>query len=103
MVEKLQKLKFNSKLLLSTFFLAFYMIFAFNLLIVIIYLSENVNHIDLDIISISTKKGYYVLNDEKIGIPILYSFLGLAIVWILIVLHTLKILNKPINYIFNPS
>lgn len=101
MVEKIQKSKFKSKLLLSTFLLAFYMIFALNLLVIIVCLSEIINQIDFNVVSISIYKGYYALNDIKIGIPILYSFIGLVLIWFLIIIHTLRVINKPIKYIFS--
>ena len=101
MVKKIQKFKFKSTFLLSTFLLAFYMIFALNMLVVIVYLSEIINQIDFDTISISIRKGYYALNGKKIGIPIFYNFMSLILVWFLIIVHTLKSINKPIKYIFS--
>lgn len=101
MIKKIQKFKFKSTFLLSTFLLAFYMIIALNMLVIIFYLSDIINQIDFDTISISIQKGYYVLNGKKIGIPILYSFVALILVWLLIIVHTLKVINKPIKYIFS--
>ncbi|WP_310554637.1 hypothetical protein [Flavobacterium sp.] len=102
MSQKTQKIEKEVKytLLLSTLGLSIYAILALNLLLITLNISELINEIDFDKISITFIDGFYALNGKKIGVSIFYNIIMLFIIWFLMILHTLKVIKKPITYIY---
>lgn len=100
---KLEHKSLKNNLLISTFWLAFYLVFAINILLIILNSKEIINKIELETITISIENGYYILNNIKIGFSIITNFIFLIAIWIWLIIKTLKSINKPIRYIFDKS
>lgn len=101
MIGKIQKLDIKAKcsLLTSTLALAIFVVVILNVLISIVYMLELINSPDFESIWFSIKGGYYTINNNKMGVSIFFNFVGAFILWILMVYHTLKSINKSIYYI----
>lgn len=94
-----KSLKFN--LLTSTFWLAFYLVFAINVLFILFNVKELINEIELERVVISIENGFYTLNGIRIGLSIITNIICLILIWFWLITNTLKSINKPITYIFH--
>ncbi|WP_300564969.1 hypothetical protein [Flavobacterium sp.] len=102
MKTNLQKLDKKAKisLLTSTLVLAVFVIFVFNVLFSTVYFLELIKNPDFETINVSFKEGFYAINEKKVGVSIFFNMIGILIVWFLMLSHTLKSINKSVNYIF---
>jgi hypothetical protein len=101
MIGKIQKLDKKAKieLLATTLALAIFVVLIVNVLISIVYVLELIKAPDFETIWFSFERGYYTINSKKMGVPIALNFIGVLFLWILMVFHTLKSINKSISYI----
>ena len=77
-MENIHKIDKQAKLnlLATTFALAVFTVLVLNVLISIMYLLELIKEPDYDSIWLSFQDGYYTINDNKMGVPIFFNFLG---------------------------
>ena len=101
MIGKIQKLDKKAKfeMLATTLALAIFVVLVVNVLISIVYVLELIKAPDFEAIWFSFERGYYTINSKKMGAPIALNFIGVLFLWILMVFHTLRSINKSISYI----
>jgi hypothetical protein len=92
MMRNIQNLDNRTKysLLITTFFLALFVMFVLNVAISIIYMLDLIKQPDFETISLSVKEGYYAINGKKIEIPIVFNIMCFFVIWFLMTYHSIK-------------
>lgn len=92
MIRNIQNLDRKTKysLFITTFALAVFVILVINVVVSIIYLLELIKEPSFETILVSYNEGYYTINNKKVGIPILVNVIGVFILWVLMLYHTIR-------------
>jgi hypothetical protein len=100
MIKKLQNLEKHTKynVLLITFVLSLFIVITVNAFISMIYVSAVIQNVEHEFIALSLSEGYYEVNGHKMGVPIFVNIVAMLFLWILMILHTIKEINKPTSY-----
>ncbi|GAA4760576.1 hypothetical protein GCM10023230_06860 [Flavobacterium hankyongi] len=67
-----------------------------NLIITFFSIQDLIKYTDLDEFSLAVKDGYYYVNNYKIEAPFIFNIFGIVFLWIIMIWHTLKTVNKTI-------
>jgi hypothetical protein len=100
MIEKIQKLDYDIRcsVLITTLAIAIFMVVSINALMSVIYISKLIQQLDYESISFSFNDGYFVINNHEEGLSLFFNFIGIIGLWFFMVLHTIKVINKPVVY-----
>ncbi len=87
---------FKLDLLLTTLGLSIFFMLIINLIITFFSIQDLIKYTDLDEFSLAVKDGYYYVNNYKIEAPFIFNIFGIVFLWIIMIWHTLKTVNKTI-------
>lgn len=82
------------KMLVSTFGLALLVILILNLFFVLQLIESNIHNPYFNISAFKINRGYLVLCGKKFGMKIISNIVLLIFIWVLMLTHTLKSINK---------
>lgn len=83
-------------LLLTTLGLSIFSMLVINLIITFFCIQDLIKYTDLETFSMDVKGGYYYVNNYKIEASFAFNIFGVAFLWIVMLWHTLKTVNKTI-------
>lgn len=88
----------NSKIdiLLTTLGLSVFSMLVINIIITFFCIQDLIKYTDLETISFTVKEGFYYVNEYKIEASIAFNFVGVIFLWVVMLWHTLKTVNKTI-------
>lgn len=97
MIKRLQKLETQTKynVLLITFVLSLFLVITFNAFVSMIYVAAVIQDVKHEFIEFSYREGYYEVNGQKMGVPIIVNVVVIFFLWMLMIRHTLKEIAKP--------
>jgi hypothetical protein len=81
-------------LLMSTLMVAAFMVIALDIILVLFYTLKNMNEPFFDILTLTFKDGYLLINDEKVGFSVFANLLILFVIWLVMIYSTLKAINR---------
>lgn len=81
-------------LLMSTLMVAAFIVIALNIIFVLFYTLKNMNEPLFDILTLTFKDGYLLINGEKVGLSILINLLLLFVIWLIMIYSTLRAMNR---------
>lgn len=87
---------FKLDLLLTTLGLSIFSMLIINLIITFFSIQDLIKYTDLDDFSLVVKDGYYYVNSYKIEASFTFNLFGIVFLWIIMIWHTLKTVNKTI-------
>ena len=92
MIRNLQNLHKQTRysLFITTFVLTVFVMLVLNAVISIGYLLNLVKQPGFETISLSFKEGYYLVNEKKMGISIIFNIFGILVLWFLMLYHTIR-------------
>jgi hypothetical protein len=92
MIRNLQNLDKQTRysLFITTFALAVFVMLVLNAVISVGYLLDLIKQPGFQNISLSFKEGYYVINDKKMGVSIVFNLFGILVLWFLMLYHTIR-------------
>ena len=87
---------FKIDLLLTTLGLSVFSMLIINLIITFFSIQDLIKYTDLEEFSLVVKDGYYYVNSYKIEASFSFNIFGIIFLWIIMMWHTLKTVNKTI-------
>ena len=92
MIKSLQYIEnpIKKKLFISTFVLAIVVMMVINAIVLLIHILEMNNNPAFEGITFTFRDSNYIINSEKMGISLGYNFLGIIIVWLIMLYHSIK-------------
>lgn len=84
------------ELLLTTLGLSVFSMLVINLIITFFCIQDLIKYTDLETFSFAIKDGYYYVNSYKIEASFAFNAFGVIFLWIVMLWHTLKTVNKTI-------
>ena len=87
---------FKIDLLLTTLGLSVFSMLIINLIITFFSIQDLIKYTDLEEFSLVVKDGYYYVNSYKIEASFSFNIFGILFLWIIMMWHTLKTVNKTI-------
>lgn len=87
---------FKLELLLTTLGLSIFSMIIINLIITFFSIQDLIKYTDLENFSIAVKDGYYYVNNYKIEASFSFNIFGVIFLWLIMLWHTLKTVNKTI-------
>ena len=79
---------------MSTLMVATFIVIALNIILVLFYTLKNMNEPFFDILTLTFKDGYLLINDEKVGFSVFANLLILFAIWLVMIYSTLKAINR---------
>lgn len=73
---------------------AAFMVIALDIILVLFYTLKNMNEPFFDILTLTFKDGYLLINDEKVGFSVFANLLILFVIWLVMIYSTLKAINR---------
>lgn len=73
---------------------AAFIVIALNIIFVLFYTLKNMNEPLFDILTLTFKDGYLLINGEKVGLSILINLLLLFVIWLIMIYSTLRAMNR---------
>lgn len=93
--EKVYQQRRNKcSLIVSTFFLAVFILIALNIIMILFYIIQNIEQPDFDRLTMAFKNGRLIINDEKVGFSILQNSYIFMFVWLFLIIATVRVINK---------
>ena len=92
MIKSLQRFEnpVRKKLFISTFVLAIVVVMVINAIVLLIHILEMNNNPAFEVITFTFRDTSYIINSEKMGISMGYNLLGIIIVWLIMLYHSVK-------------
>ena len=92
MIKSLQSFEnpVRKKLFISTFVLAIVVMLVINAIVLLIHILEMNNNPAFEVITFTFRDSSYIINNEKMGISLGYNLLGIIIVWLIMLYHSVK-------------
>lgn len=87
---------FKLDLLLTTLGLSVFSMIIINLIITFFCIQDLIKYTDLENFSLAVKDGYYYVNNYKIEASFWFNIFGVIFLWLVMLWHTLKTVNKTI-------
>lgn len=85
---------------MSTLLVAVFIIISLNIVFILFYTLKNMNQPLFDILTLTFKDGYLLINDEKVGFSVFANLLILFILWIVMIYSTLRAINRNFSTYF---
>ena len=73
---------------------AIFIVIALNIIFVLFYTLRNMNEPFFDILTLTFKDGFLIINDEKVGFSVFSNLLILFVIWLVMIYSTLKAINR---------
>ena len=73
---------------------AAFMVIALDIILVLFYTLKNMNEPFFDILTLTFKDGYLLINDDKVGFSVFANLLILFVIWLVMIYSTLKAINR---------
>lgn len=87
-------------LLISTFFLAVFIIIALNIIMILVYIIQHIEQPDFDRLTLAFKNNRLIINDEKVGFSIIQNGSVFLFVWLFLIIATVRAVNKKMTTYF---
>ena len=87
--------------ILSSFALSVFIVLSFNAMISILVVSKFIEELDFDRIVMSFQNGYYTLNNQPVGVPLIVNLAIMLLLWYLMVWDTFRVIKKPEQAVVN--
>ncbi|MCL9805916.1 hypothetical protein NAT51_10305 [Flavobacterium amniphilum] len=87
-------------LLMSTLLVALFIVISLNIVFILFFTLKNMNQPLFDILTLTFKEGYLLINDEKVGFSVFANLLILFVLWIVMIYSTLRAINRNFSTYF---
>lgn len=87
-------------LLVSTLLVALFIVISLNIVFILFYTLKNMNQPFFDILTLTFKDGFLIINDEMVGFSVYSNLMLLLFLWLVMIYSTLRAINRNIMTYF---